>query len=133
MVNQIMKADGANEDFRSPLREVKKELNKKLLDIRHMSYTSAFRAMHKSDLDVPSILKRCKEEYRLLYDDGDWKSAVHAKDSKALNKNYGSVNAAATDELKKLINKVVQSNASGNGQGRDKSNDTCNNCEKKGH
>ena len=66
MINQIMKADGVNEDFRSPLREVRKELNKKLLEIRHMSYTSAFRAMHKSDLNVPSILKQCNEEYCLL-------------------------------------------------------------------
>ena len=96
MISQLMKAEGANEDFRSPLRKVKKALNKKLLEIRHMNYTSAFRAMKKSDLDVQSILKVAKEEYRVLKDDGDWKTALDAKDSKALNKNYGAVNLAAT-------------------------------------
>ena len=76
MISQLMKAEGANEDFRSPLRKVKKALNKKLLEIRHMNYTSAFRAMKKSDLDVQSILKVAKEEYRVLKDKGDWKTAV---------------------------------------------------------
>ena len=33
MINQFMNADGANEDFKSPLQEIKKNLNQKLLDI----------------------------------------------------------------------------------------------------
>ena len=48
--------------------------------------------------------------------------------SKALNRDYGAVNVASTKELKKLVNALVQQQCN-----RDKSEDACNNCGKKGH
>ena len=101
MLNKIMEAGGgSNEDFRHPLRSLKINLNKKLLKIRHMDYNSAHAAMITDELDVQSILQEAKDEYRALYDDKRWPAASHAKDSKAMNRNYGSVNAAVTTEHK---------------------------------
>ena len=93
-----------------------------------MNYTNMFRGMKKVDVDVQSILKVAKEEYCILRDDGDWKTALDAKDSKVLNKNYGTMNVAARSELKKLIHKLVQNVGNQNTGSRDKSKDICNNC-----
>ena len=128
MINAMMKADGSNEDFRSPLRTLKDKLNKQLLACRHMTYVATHRAMMAAGLGVKAILKEAKDKYRMLKDDGDWKSAIHAKDSKAMSKTYGSVNVAATNELKQMVNKLVQSMTP-----RDKSKDTCNKCGQPGH
>ena len=131
MLNTIMEAGGtANEDFRFPLRDLKQKLNTKLLEIRHLNYSDAHRSMVADELDVQSITKAAKAEYRQLYDDKKWPAANHAKDSKAMNKNYGSVNKAETAELKRMVNALIQSAGSG---GRDKSKDTCNHCGEVGH
>ena len=132
MLNSIMEAGGtANEDFRHPLRDVKLKLNKKLLEVRHMSYANAHTAMVTDELDVQSVTKAAKEQYRELYDANKWPAASHAKDSKAMNKNFGNVNMAATTELKRVVNALIQN--AGGGSSRDKSNDLCKNCNKKGH
>ena len=67
-----------------------------------MTYKEAHKDLVKKELDVQSILKKVKDEYRTLYDDSKWPAASHAKDSKAMNRNYGSVNKATAD-LKKLL------------------------------
>ncbi len=130
MLNRIMEAGGNGfEDFRYPLRAIKEKLNNKLLAIRHMSYDKAQQIMVEEELDVQSILNQAKETYRALRDEGKWPAASHAKDSKALNKNYGSINMAKNSEFKNLVNSLIQSV---NGS-RDKSQDTCNLCGEKGH
>ena len=93
MLNTIMQAGGTvNEDFRYPLREIKSKLDCKLLAVRHMNYIDAHSAMVAEELDVQSVLKAAKKEYRTLYDDDKWPAAAHAKDTKSMNGNYGSVN-----------------------------------------
>ncbi len=130
MLNSIMEAGGnGNEDFRYPLREIKKNLNDKLLAIRHMSYDKAQQVMLEEELDVKSILTQAKDQYRVLKDDGRWPAASNAKDSKAINRNYGSVNTAKLPELKNLVNSLIQSV----NKPRDKSEDICNLCGQKGH
>ena len=112
MLNTILqscKSSESAEDFRHPLRQIKAELNTKLLEVRHMSYAEAHSEMMRSDLDVQSVLKIAKEEYRALFDDDKWPAATHAKDSKAVSKSYGNVNKAATAELKNIVNALVQS------------------------
>ena len=131
MLNTIMEAGGTvNEDFRHPLRDLKIKLNKKLLEVRHKSYAEAHKDMVTAELDVQSVTKAAKEQYRELYDGNKWPATAHAKDSKAMNRNFGNVNMAATADLKRVVHALVQS-ASGNP--RDKSNDVCKNCNKKGH
>ena len=131
MLNATMEAGGAtNEDFRYPLRDIKVRLNKKLLEVQHLSYSEAHQAMVGDELDVQSVTKAAKEQYRQMYDDGKWSAATHAKDSKALNKNFGNVNMAETTELRCLVNALIQSAGT---NGRDKSKDTCHNCGKPGH
>ena len=58
-----------------------------------------------------------------MYNDKKWAAASHAKDSKALNKNFGAVNMAETTELHCMVNALIQSVSR-----RDKSKDSCNNC-----
>ena len=83
-----MEAGGTtNEDFQYPLRDIKLRLNKKLLEVRHLPYSEAHPAMVADELDVQSITKSAKEQYCQMYDNRKWSAAVHAKYSKALNKN----------------------------------------------
>ena len=131
MLNTLLEAGGANnEDFRHPLRETKTKLNKKLLEVRHKSYADAHADLVKDELDVLSVTKLVKEQYRQLLDDGKWPAASHAKDSKAMNRNYGSVNMVDAKDLRKIVSSLVQNATS---SGRDKSKDSCNNCGEKGH
>ena len=134
VVNSIMEGGGSNnEDFRHPLRAVKTKLNKALLAIRHMSYDDKQKEMINRGLDVRSVLELAKEEYRRILDEGKWPAANHAKNSKAMNRNYGSVNMADssardTANLTKAVRALIQS-----GGYRDKSKDKCNNCGGIGH
>ena len=130
MLTEIMKAGGNNEDFRFELRTMKSALTKKLLAIRHKEYQEKHADLVADELDVRSILNRCKEEYRTLLDKGQWPAAVHAKDSKALNKNFGNVNLALSKQLKNFVNALVQNS---NQPSRDKSKDKCRNCGQTGH
>ena len=125
MLNQIMEA--GPEDFRAELRPLRKKLNTQLLKIRHLSYTESKKSLAELELDVNSILKVVKEEYRMLHDEGKWPAASHAKDSKAIGNQYGDANVVSS---KPKANTLERSNQ---GQPRDKSNDTCNNCGEKGH
>ena len=85
--------------------------------------------MHAQDnLDVKSLLIDAKDECRALLDDNKWPAAMNVKDNKALNSNCGSVNQAATKDLKTSVNTLVQQQ-----NNRDKSNDTCDHCGEKGH
>ena len=132
MLNTIMTAGGdapKAEDLRFPLRAIKKKLNKKLLMIHHMDYHMATTTMSDVDLDVQSVLEATKDECRTIHDEGKWPTAMHAKDSKAMSKNYGSVNMAASEDIQQCVHSLMQ-NAAG---GRDKSGDTCNNCGLTGH
>ena len=93
-----------------------------------MTYKDAHEDLVKKELDVQSILKKVKDEYRTLHHDGKWPAASHAKDSKAMNRNYGSVNKATADLKKLLATAQVRSD-----QDHDKSKDKCNNCGELGH
>ena len=88
--------------------------------------------MVKEELDVQSVLKEAKAKYRELYNNGKWPTAIDTKDSKALNKNCGSVNATQESSGVAAIEKIVDQlthKMDGNGQ----SKLTCYNCDKKGH
>ena len=94
MLNSILDAGGnGNEDFKFPLCTMKQKLESKLLKVRHLSYSDANNAMAAAKLDVQSMLKKAKDQYRIMYDNKRWPSALDAKDSKAMNKNFGRVNA----------------------------------------
>ena len=84
--------------------------------------------MVDGDLDVQSVTKVTKAEHHQLHNDKKWGAATHAKDSKALNKNFGAVNMAKTTELHCMVNAPIQSVG-----GQDKSKDSCNNCGDLGH
>ena len=133
MLNSILEAGGQNnEDFRHPLRNLKERLEAKLLEIRHLDYVAAHLSMVNDGLDVKSVLKFTKEKYRKLYDQSRWPPAQHAKDSKALNPNYGKANKAVADNQSlrsRIVNALIQTIT---GE-KDVSDDECLNCGKKGH
>ena len=114
MLNTIMKAGGENnEDFRYLLREIKSKLNSQLLLVRHMPYKEANEKLSKEGLDIQSVLKECKQHYRDLHDNRNWPASAHAKDSKAMNQNYGNVNMVATNELHCVVNQLMQNGSNG--------------------
>ena len=106
MLENIMEA--ANEDFKCTFRATMEKLETHLLKVRHSSYKDAHKDMVKEGLDVPSILKKARSQYRKMHDAGKWPAASHAKDSKAMNRNYGSVNMANQDTLQKMANALVK-------------------------
>ena len=104
MLISIMEAGGVeNEDFRHPLRTKKLALNEKLLEIRHLDHDAKQQALVKEELDVQSLLKYAKEQYRTLKDNNQWAVATHARDSKAMNWNYGNVNMISTGDIRRSL------------------------------
>ena len=113
MLNEIMLAGGSKEEFRHPLYEIKLTLNNALMNVSQMEYDAAHQHLHDQGLDVETLLEAIQDRYRILYDDGQWPAASHAVDSKALNKNFGSVNKTTVtpseqEQFKKMINALVQ-------------------------
>ena len=92
-----------------------------------MNYSDAHSAMVNAGLDVQAVLKAMKTEYRELVDSDKWPAATNAKDSKGMNKNYGAVNMASTDQLRKMVHALVQNAPSGKKQGN------CHNCGSPDH
>ena len=106
MMENIMEA--ANEDFKYTFRATLKNLESHLLKIRNFTYRDAHKHMAKQGLDVPTILKDAKAQYRRMFDAGKWPAASHAKDSKAMSKNYGTVNMMNQSDLQKVANALVK-------------------------
>ena len=105
-MENIMEA--ANEDFKYTFRATLKNLESHLLKIRNFTYRDAHKHMAKQGLDVPTILKDAKAQYRRMFDAGKWPAASHAKDSKAMSKNYGTVNMMNQSDLQKVANALVK-------------------------
>ena len=122
MLKSIMEA--GNEDFRYEFRSTKSRMDQALLRVRHLSYDDSHQEMVRARLDVQSILKFSKEQYRKMFDNGEWPSASLGK-AKGIKPGYGQVHA--------LERTVGTPNSSGGGGSRDKSNDICSYCKKKGH
>ena len=115
VLNSLLEAGGASEDFRYKIRAVKDDLEVELQEVRYLSYQAAHLHLLEKELDLKSILRMAKDRYRSLLDEGRWEPANHARDSKALNRNYGRVNS------------LVQSNAGAKFKG------DCFNCGSPGH
>lgn len=134
-IKAIMQGGGTgteSEEFRSPLRAIRKRLDAKLLEIRYDSYQEAHRKMVSDDLHLASVLRQCKAEYRKAIAGGYWPAATHAKDSKALPRDYGSVNKAEVSTiatLTNLVNALVRRETTDGS----KANAECYNCGEKGH
>ena len=126
---------GCNIDnFRHLLGKEKLRLTNKLKDIRHKGYYEAHDELVKAELDVPSLLNVAQDHYHTLRDHKRWPATRDLKDSKGINRGYGSVNMTVKGDSTNptdLPNHVYQLVRAA--QNWDKSNDTCNSCGKKGH
>ena len=114
-----------NEAFRFNLRGIKRNLDKKLVDIAFLSPKDANTAMTKAELTPVHVCNSVAEDYRTALSTGEWPPARHNPDSKAAPANFS--NLASSQVSSTQINALIQ-NAM-----RDKSQDTCNICGKKGH
>ena len=103
MLKEIMTAGGKdNNDFKYELRTLERKLDKKLLEIRHKSWAEQERILINEELDVQTILEICKDEYRKQLKIS-WDPAVHARDSKAISRNYGTVNLADHRFIRRML------------------------------
>ena len=73
-----------------------------------LDHDEKHRAMVEDDLDVKSLSTDAEDDCRTLLDDNKWPAAMSVKDSKTLSGNHGSVNQAATKDLKKLVSALAQ-------------------------
>ena len=125
MLETIMGAGAGSEhaeDFRFPLRAIKAKLHSKLLQTRKLNYADAHKALVNDSLDVRSVLEVAKDEYRRMLDGSQWPAASHAKDSKAMNRNYGSVNAAVGSmDVNGLVHALIQTAGNPSKYGQQKS------------
>ena len=109
MVETFMEGGGSrNDDFKHPLRKIKDKLEEHVLSIHHMTYNEQHEHMVKEQLDVRTVLREIKDEYRNLYDNNKWEPAQHVKDPKKLDRGYGKVNVALTQELRNVVHQLVQ-------------------------
>ena len=105
-------------------------INKLLLNAIHKNKGEAQATMVEEEPDVQLVLKEAKAKYRELYDNGKWPSAVYAKDSKVLKKNFGnSVMMTSATKWEAVVNTLAQQA----GNVCNKTDDKCNECGQKGH
>ena len=135
MLNEIMEADGGNEAFLFKLRPLKEKLDEALLETRYYEYSKAKKYMEDNKLDVPTILKLCRERYTALKDKGKWTVSTNAKDSKAMSNSFGkTANAAKLNDQQSywqaMANALMQNL---NGGSNKNGESACFNCGKIGH
>lgn len=107
MVKELMKT--GTESYRFELIAIKKKLDEKLRKLNNVSQSDSKKELTKDKLDVLNVLEQIKQEYRRLYDDGEWPAAMTRKDKSGLPATYGQVNAATLESnLKKLEANVLQ-------------------------
>ena len=135
-LKEIMLADGGNNEFLFDLRPIKKQLDTALLDIRYKTYSESMEYMCNKKLDLPTLMKTCRESYQKQLDDNAWDAAAIAKDLKAMPPKYGKVNTAEMNsgwqEAVRVVNALLRNSNEGD-KPKDKSDSTCFNCGETGH
>jgi hypothetical protein len=129
MLDAFLEGGGkGNEDFRYPLRAIKKELNAKLLIIGHMTPSAATTLMASSGLTYRHVCEQAVNEYRTQLDNKRWPPASHAPDVKAPPKAFGNVAAAAPITMEHIYALMQQQD----GKSFEKKGN-CHKCGKPGH
>jgi hypothetical protein len=91
MLKNYLEGGGeGNEDFRFPLRLLKMELDKELIQIGYMDKDAADAHMVKNKLHYKDINTGATKTYRKQSDLGQWPPAKNASDSKAPPAGYGA-------------------------------------------
>ena len=104
MIKELLKT--GTESYRFELIAIKKKLDEKLRHLNNMSYTDSKRELTKDKLDVLNVLEQIKQEYRRLYDDGEWPSASTKRDKNSLSSTYGQVNSALGSDLESTLKRL---------------------------
>ena len=104
MIKELLKT--GTESYRFELIAIKKKLDEKLRHLNNMSYTDSKRELTKDKLDVLNVLEQIKQEYRRLYDDGEWPAASTKRDKNSLSSTYGQVNSALGSDLESTLKRL---------------------------
>ena len=125
----LLAGGSGNEDFRFPLRSVKQELNKALLDIGHKEKIAANQHMIDKKLTYQDICRLAEDVYQTLYDRKEWPPARNVRDSKAPPTAFGHLAIEMNTPLTRAkVLTLIQSNMRG-----DTKPGNCHECGKAGH
>ena len=86
----LLAGGGNNEDFRHPLRDLKKRLSHALLEIGYKDKVAANKHMIDNKLTYKDICEEAETQYRTMYDMKEWPPAMNAKDSKTPPPGFGA-------------------------------------------
>ena len=95
-----------------------------------MDYDAGHQELVRANLDVQTVLKYAKEQYRKMYDNGEWPAASLGRD-KAIRRTYGQAHLTAADSSQAEAHVLERS--TGNGPNSNKSKEKCLYCGKPGH
>jgi Zinc knuckle len=131
MIKIFLLAGGAgNEDFRFPLRSIKQELEKALLEIGYKEKSAANRHMVDNKLTYQDICRYAEDTYRTLYDRKEWPPARNVRDSKAPPTNFGNIAIDSNSPVTRAeVLALIQTKTT---RGETKPG-TCHKCGKPGH
>ena len=131
MIKIFLLAGGAgNEDFRFPLRSIKQELEKALLEIGYKEKSAANRHMVDNKLTYQDICRYAEDTYRTLYDRKEWPPARNVRDSKAHPTNFGNIAIDSNSPVTRVeVLALIQTKTT---RGETKPV-TCHKCGKPGH
>ena len=137
ILNNFLLAGGESsiaEGFRFPLRGKKTMLESELLKTPFMSSAEADKSMLEKELSYKDICNFAVDEYRRLFDQGEWLPSKNARDSKAPPSGFG-INVAQCHPVETpLTNAQVlaliqqQAHQAGGGSQSGPKQGTCHNC-----
>ena len=138
MLKIFLQAGGTgNEDFRYPLRAVKQELDKALLEVGYKEKNAANRYMIEKKLTYQDICRNAEDTYRTLYDRKEWPPARNVRDSRAPPTSFGNLAVECDPPLTRAEVLTLIQNTKTNSQHRTGSSDSkpgnCHKCGKAGH
>ena len=125
----LLAGGSGNEDFRFPLRSVKQELDKALLEIGYKEKVAANQHMVDKKLTYQDICRHAEDTYRTLFDRKEWPPAKNVRDSNAPPSSFGNLAVEiGTPITRAEVLTLIQSNVKG-----DSKPGNCHKCGKAGH
>ena len=143
MLETLMSVGGEdNEDYRSPLRVLRRKLEAAILATGYKDRVGAQQHMDAEGLDYKTVLQEAEDEFRNLWDSHKWPPRQSVSDSKAAPRNFGANLAAAQAQLdfeaaKTQLNLLIQRAGGGtapaSGSSKASADRPCNLCGSANH
>ena len=129
----LLAGGSGNEDFRFPLRSIKQELEKALLEIGYKEKSAANKHMIDKRLTYQDICRHAEDTYRTLYDRKEWPPARNVRDSRAPPSSFGNVAIDSNGHISRAeVLALIQTRTGTTNKGETKPG-SCHKCGKSGH